>query len=164
MDRVNPIMDRLITLLGLKEDASEDDIMAAIEGMMSSSMRLDARQFVPTQMFNEVLTERNAAQEALHANLVMNKVAQAEDDGHFTSQPMREWATKLCTQDMDAFDQFLATSNAPYAHLTEGFRKQRFQAVPIGRDTPGVFDTSGSEATSVCAQRGLPEGSLDTAL
>ncbi|MDT8855928.1 hypothetical protein RNZ50_18660 [Paracoccaceae bacterium Fryx2] len=67
---------------------------------------------------------------------------------------MKGWATALCMNDEASFDRFVASTVPPFAHLLKPSH--------MGAQPPGspASRTGSDMAEAVCAQLGLPPGTL----
>ena len=149
-------MQRLATTLKLAPDATADAILAALEEVMIKGATPDPKEYAPVAAMAELLRDRNTRIATLSEGAAAVKVEDALRKGYITPA-MRGWATALCAQDPDSFDAFIAKSAPAYAHLT---KPSHMTGAPPGRTTTGRTDDSDA-AAAICAQLGLPPGSLN---
>ena len=102
------------------------------------------------------MRDRNARIATLSEGAAAVKVEDALRKGYITPA-MRGWATALCAQDPDSFDAFITKSAPAYAHLT---KPSHMTGTPPGKSATGRTDDSDA-AAAICAQLGLPPGSLN---
>lgn len=75
----------------------------------------------------------------------------------YLSPAMRDWATALCRSDEASFDTFMASSVPAFAHLFAPPMDHMKKPPPAT-----AHRREGSpEAEALCAQLGLPPGSLN---
>lgn len=102
-----------------------------------------------------MLSERNLSLATMSEARAAEKVSEAMRSGYL-SPAMKPWALALCRNDEAPFDSFLKTSIPPFAHLLKS-STDHMRAPPAS--VRGV--ALGSEvAEALCAQLGLPPGSL----
>ena len=99
-----------------------------------------------------MMRERGAERLALEAGRATEKVNAALRQG-FISPARRDWALDLCRSDTGAFDSFLAASGPVFSHL---FKSSGMEGPPPA----SVNRHESAAATAICAQLGLPPGSL----
>lgn len=116
--------------LGLNAEASSDQIVAAISERVSP----DPRRYVPIEVVKELMQERRETLHLMSEQDAEMKVVQAMSDGHLTPA-MKPWAIALCREDPKSFDEFLASSAAPFAHLA---KPREWPALRPGGDSPKV--------------------------
>ena len=114
MDNGNADMARIAQALGLEAEASVDDVLVAL----NSASQPDPALFVPIEAVKDLMKDRTATNSAVAEREVTAAVDAAGKGGHITPG-MRGWATALCRQDPDSFAEFVGSSLAPYAHLSE---------------------------------------------
>ncbi len=159
-DGVTPFAAALAEMLGLEADTSEAAIVEAIRALLAG--QLDGRpgaRAKPSReevaAMAEALRERNAALATMAEERVRRKVEDAFAQGYITGG-MRPWATALCASDEDAFDGFLKSSGAAFAHLT---RPSGTSALPPSEGTRGI-GTERGPAADMEAMLGLKPGAL----
>lgn len=156
------VLARLAAMLGLPLDSDAPTILAAIlagmgkpEQAATAAQSPDPARFVPINAVEELLADRNSQIATMREAEANAKVERAFKEGHITPA-MRPWATALCRQDPALFDEFLAKSPAPFAHL--------LRPVTLG----GAFVTASekaahsAEAAAICAQLGLSPDALNS--
>lgn len=162
MDRAQPehspspwstLIDRLQQALELPADATEEEALDALEGLLTQQATAaempDPARFVPIEAVRDLMADRNLRLATLRENEARDKVNSAIRAGHLTPA-MRGWATALCSTDPASFDDFVSRSPAPFAHLHK----------PVTFPSPRAFGTdagaAGSDAErAICAQLGL---------
>lgn len=149
-----PLAARLSALLNLPETTSDEDIIAAFQAALSAEP--DPEKYVPITAMQSALADRNLQSANMSEYQVEAKVAQALRNGHITPG-MKDWASALCRQSAASFDQFIANSASPFAHLSTSFT--HMTASP-DRDNATQAETA--LAASICRQLGLSETALNT--
>ncbi|MBZ0129478.1 MAG: phage protease [Rhodobacteraceae bacterium] len=151
---IQTLMERLVALLGLSDDASEDAIIAAVEDKIAGATAgfSDPSRFVPLEALQDLLKDRNARIATMGQERANAKVEAALSKGYITPA-MKPWATALCRQDEDSFERFIASATPAYAHLMKPAVLQAYQV-------SGQGDRGSDEADAVCAQLGLKPGNL----
>ena len=152
-------MQRLATTLKLAPDATADAILAALEEVMIKGATPDPKEYAPVAAMAELLRDRNTRIATMSESAATAKVDDALRKGYITPA-MRGWATALCAQDPDSFDTFLTKSAPAYAHLTQSFAHMKGPPPAFGATATGRGDDSDA-AAAICAQLGLPPGSLN---
>jgi phage I-like protein len=167
---------RLVAFLKLPEGTTEEEVFAkiedlgrAVQDMATAAQRLNAEltelhssmtspdpaKFAPVAAMAELLSERNARAATMGEQAAAAKVEDAMRRGYLTPA-MRGWATALCAQDPASFDGFIARATPAYAHLHQPSHTSA-SLPPFASATAARNDGA---AQSVCAQLGLPPGSL----
>lgn len=146
-----PLVQRLAKLLGLAPDADEAEVAAAIADLVGEKASPDPARFVPVEAMQDLLRDRNARLATMSARAVSGRVEDALRRG-FITPAMRTWATALCAQDPDSFEQFLASSVPAYAHLTRELLPTAFASQSTAQGSAG--------AEAICRQLGLPADTL----
>ncbi|MFC3059420.1 phage protease [Paenirhodobacter populi] len=149
------MLARLASILGLPPDSDPETILAAImktigkdpAASATAAEHPDPARFVPVDAVRELLADRNARIATMREAEAGIRVEAALRDGHITPA-MRGWATALCMQDPTSFDDYIAKSPAPYAHLLRSVRG----AWEVPEPQPLV---ASAEATAICAQLGI---------
>lgn len=110
-------MARLADLLKLDKGASEDDILQALEAMLSKGDKPDPEKYVPIDAVRDMMRDRKATATAASRDRAEVKVEKALAEGHIIPA-MKGWALDLCMTNEASFDSFVS-DNAPaaYAHL-----------------------------------------------
>lgn len=148
-----PIFTEIISMLGLDEDATAQDVLAKIKELAgkveTAGQELavpDPRKYVPIEVFQDAMR----GQADGRAERAKQKVQAAFDKGYLTGA-MKPWALQLCQTDEAAFDRFLETSVPAYASLTK----------PLLSGAPGAgHHLQGEDEASVCRQLGLSPEAL----
>lgn len=151
-DKSSTFIERFAVALGLPPQVDADTILAALKKLRARAQSPDPKKFVPIEAMAELLADRNARVATLVEETATRKVDDAFKRGYLTAA-MKPWATALCRDDPAGFDQFIKTSAPAYAHL---------QKPSVSRDWP-TFDNErhvGTQADNICAQLGLPLGSI----
>lgn len=148
-------MARLAELLKLDEGASEDDVLQALEAMLSKGAEMaaqavpDPEKYVPIDAVRDMMRDRKASATAASRDRAEAKVQKALADGHIIPA-MKTWALDLCMANEASFDSFVSDSApAAYAHL---HRPTHTSGVPPGT---GTVPARSPEATAICDQLGL---------
>ncbi|MGP3725637.1 phage protease [Cereibacter sphaeroides] len=132
--------------LGLPASAAADAILMAVNALRTP----DPEQFVPVAAVRELLADRNGKIALMSEREVTVRVDEALASGHITPG-MRDWATALCRQNPDSFDEFLKAP-AAWAHL---FREAVRGKPPASRGGAGS-----AEEKAICAQLGIDPSRL----
>lgn len=153
------VITRLLETLGLSKDATEREILEALDTLAdrsaqsaSASETPDPRRFVPIEALHDLMSERGTREATMREADAKAKVEDAFRKGHLTPA-MRGWAIALCMSDPGSFDAFVSRSAAPYAHLHKTL-------------LPNVYRSAAQPAAvsdaeeAVCAQLGLKPGRL----
>lgn len=142
-------MARLVELLKLDEGASEDDILQALEAMLSKGDKPDPEKYVPMEAVRDMMRDRKASATAASRDRAEAKVAKALAEGHIIPA-MKSWALDLCMANEASFDSFVS-DNAPaaYAHL---HKPTHATGLPPGT---GSHAKQSPEAAAICEQLGL---------
>lgn len=142
----------ILKTLGLDADADDQAILKALSALVDGGDKPDPEKYVPIEALADLLKDRNMQSATMQEGRAKAKVDDAFRRGHLTSA-MKDWATALCLANETAFDDFLASSAAPYAHLLKPALPSAYQA--------GKSEKRGSDvAEAVCAQLGLKPGTL----
>jgi phage I-like protein len=157
------LIQRLAEMLNLPGDASPDEMLAALqEALKGKADRTapdraapDPSKYVPVAALADLLRDRNAHLATMSQSAAEAKVSDAMRRGYLTPA-MKPWALALCAQDPASFDDFIGSAAPPYAHL---MRPSHTNALPPGGDRGATYSAL---ETSVCAQLGLPPGSLSS--
>lgn len=146
---------RLAEALKLGPDATEEEMLAALAELLKAkgADAPDPARFVPVETVQAMLAERNLTLATASEGRATEKVADALRRGYI-SPAMKGRATALCMNDEASFDSFVASTVPAFAHL---LKPSHMGALP-----PGSLATrTGSDmAEAVCAQLGLPPGTL----
>lgn len=146
-DDTMSLMEKLIELLNLSSDATEEEIIAAFEtALESNASEPDPSKYVPISALEDLLKERNSQAEKASEEFASVKVNNALEKG-FITPAMKEWAISLCRTNADAFDNFIQKSTPAYAHLSE-------VVTPRGRP-PASRAEVGDAELEVCQQLGI---------
>jgi phage I-like protein len=111
-----PLAD-LIAALDLDTAATAEDAMNAILALGKAGSAPDPRHYAPVEAMAELMRAHHAGRTELAEDRTRAKVEDAVREGRITPA-MRGWATQLCAVDPASFDAFLATTGAPFAHLS----------------------------------------------
>jgi len=147
-----PLMQRLLKLLGLAPDATEEALIDALEAMLKGTAKPDPKDYMPVAAVTAMMRERSAERVELAEGRATEKVNAALRQGYI-SPAMKDWATALCQSDGAAFDTFLAATGPVFSHLFK----------PMGLDGPPPATVTRRESdaeAAICAQLGLKPGSL----
>ena len=147
-----PLMQRLVKLLGLAPDATEEALIDALEAMLTGAAKPDPKEYMPVAAVTAMMRERGRERVALAEGRATEKVNAALRQGYI-SPAMRDWALDLCRSDTGAFDTFLAASGPVFSHL---FKSSGTEGPPPASVNRHESDT----AAAICAQLGLKPGSL----
>ena len=153
------MMARIAEMVGLEGETDPEAIMEALEARIGEGGgKPDPREYVPMAAYKEAMEKTRKETQTASASRARAKVEEACAQGHITPAA-REWALDLCMADEASFDQFLASSAAPFAHLG----KSILPNAPAPRDgQPMDRDTHGPEVALLCEQLGLtPERFAD---
>ncbi len=151
-DKSSTFIERFAVALGLPPQADADTILAALEKLLTRAQSPDPKKFVPVEAMAELLADRNARVATFTEETATRKVDDAFKRGYLTAA-MKPWATALCRDDPAAFDEFMKTSAPAYAHLQK-------HSVSFNRPTFSAERHEGTQADDICAQLGLPLGSI----
>jgi len=116
MDAVPNELGQISEALGLKADATVDDILTAIR----TANEVDPEQYVPISAVKDLLKKKNEVAALASLNATRQRVNTAMRDGYLTPA-MKDWAISLCSQSPQAFDDFLKTTGPQYAGLFEEY-------------------------------------------
>ncbi len=166
-----PSLPGLLHLLGLAPDAAPVAVLravldlitggaagaeaAAVMAELAPSRVPDPARFVPVETVQAMLAERNLTLATMSEARATEKVGDAVRRGYL-SPAMKPWAMALCRNDEASFDAFVQTSIPPFAHLLKP-PADHMRAPPDFEHRP-VIGSDAAEA--ICAQLGLPPGSL----
>lgn len=131
--------------LDLPETASKDDILAAMKEAP------DPEKYVPVAALRDVMEHRRDDMAQAHEQNVKAKVETAVLEG-FITPAMQDWATALCRQNPQSFDDFLASTGPTFAHFFE--RDTRFDTPPESRTL------TSTDEQALCAQLGITTDQL----
>jgi len=148
----SPLMQRLVKLLGLAPDATEEALIEALEAMLKERTKPDPAEYMPVEAVTAMMRERSVERLAHQEGRAVEKVNAALRQGYI-SPAMKDWALSLCRSDGAAFDTFLAATGPYFAHL---FEPSGLDGVPPSRSTARESDME----AAICAQLGLKPGSL----
>lgn len=148
------MMRKLTSLLGLPDTATSDDILTAFEGALNA--KAYPSKYVPIEAVAEMMRDRNTTSATMSEMIVNQKVSDALKAG-FITPAMKGWATALCAQDPTSFDSFIDSAAPAYGPL---FKPSVF----AGRRPPSsdVTRIEGETQAAICAQLGLPAGTLNS--
>ena len=157
------ILAKLAASLGLPEDSDAEAVLAALIAQMQKKPAADAvasqmpdpSRFVPIEVVRDLLEDRKAQIATMRETEAEAKIGAAIKEGHITPA-MRPWATALCRQDPALFDDFLAKSPAPFAHLS------RLLTLGNAFGTASEKAAHSAEAAAICAQLGLSPDALNS--
>lgn len=116
------LASRLAQMLKLDQDASEDDILAALEKRLGETP--DPRDYVPMKAWEEAATWYNTELAAVRDERLSDKVEKAIAQGYILPAA-KDWALSLCRADEASFDRFLENTLPAWGHLSK-------QVVPGG--------------------------------
>jgi phage I-like protein len=135
----------LRTLLGLPDDASEDDVLAKVRELTTArhAAAPDPSKFVPIGDFERVVTEVNKLNKGISLQAATDHVVLQITHGKMPTF-LKEWGIALCSVNKPAFDAFI--------DRTKGLM-QRI-ATPIGASA------AAPQATSLHSSRGLSDDEL----
>jgi phage I-like protein len=145
-------MDRLAEALGLAHGTDPEALLAEVVRLKTEGDDPDPRRVVPVSAGQELLKDRAETRPAMSESRAAEKVESAIRRGIITPG-MRDWAKALCLRDEGSFDAFVASTPAPFAHLTE-------QAVPAGPPPREGGAVQSDAEAAICAQLGLKPGAL----
>ena len=147
------LMSSLRTALSLAPDASDDDILAAIETIKASAIsNLNASGNVQL-LLSELAKEKGE----MKAMRVAGKVETAMKRGAFPPY-MRDWATALCSSDEAAFGLFVNDIGTPMAHLFTSPITPEMERRVIAERTP---TGSAEDAAKLARQLGIDPSALE---
>ncbi|MDD9716773.1 phage protease [Dinoroseobacter sp. PD6] len=134
--------------LELEPVADADAIMAAIAELRSKAETAepDPAKYVPIAALKELMQDRGATKATLSEHLVEARVTEALHAGYITPA-MRSWATALCAQDPDSFEDFIASTTPAYGHL---FKRAAIPGLAADASAPPE-----TVVQSLCDQLGL---------
>ncbi|MFZ7089845.1 phage protease [Primorskyibacter sp. 2E233] len=110
------LMARLAKLVGLDEDATEEDLFAALRQRLDGA-NPDPSKFAPIEALREAMNDRNKELATFREERAQRKVNDAWNAGYLTTGG-KAWALELCMKDEASFDAFIANTAPAYAHLT----------------------------------------------
>ena len=150
------IMDRLLKVLNLGPDTTEEEALDALEAWLSGrSENPDPKKFVPAEAVAEMLRSQNLQAATATEQQAAARVDSAIRKGQLPPA-LKDWAIALCRADQASFDTFLAGAAPAYSHLTQTL----LPTAPMQAARP--VELSGAEA-AICAQLGLTAEQLATA-
>lgn len=152
-------VERLREILGLDEEATEEEALEALEALVkpvkaTAAQVPDPAKYVPIDAVRDLMANHQAQRATLREGEAKTKVDAALRSGHLTPA-MKPWALALCQSDPESFDDFLTKSAAPYAHLHQRF--DHMVHAP-GSARPAVS----AEVQAICSQLGLKPEQLIT--
>ncbi len=147
------LVTRLISVLGLDDDADEADIVSAVEDLVENGAEADPSKYVPIEAVQDLISDRISSQASRSEEQAQAKVDEALSKG-FITPAMKDWAKALCQRDEASFDAFISKSVPAYASL---FSPVRPSGPPPTINTPLA---QSPEAASVCSQLGLSPEAL----
>lgn len=104
----------------------------------------------------DLLRNRNEGNSRMTAHLAQAKVNEAILEGIITPA-MRGWATELCTQNPESFEDFISKSLPVFAHLNQTF--SHMNNPPPAFNTPA--NANSDAVAAVCDQLGLSPDALN---
>ena len=157
-----PMLKKLIRMLGLAEDATEEAVLDAIEALKAEQENAEqaiaaARAEMPDETIEAMTALQNELAElkaGLQHQAVDDLVSAALSDGRLTPA-MEDWARQLGEQNIESLSAFLEQA-APIAALNGNQSG--------GKEPPGTrTDALDDAALAVCKQLGIdPEDYLKT--
>lgn len=149
--RAQDVLSAIAAALGLPEGSDAETVIAEI-GKIKTAPAL------PLDVAKQVMRERNEAMSVMSEQIVNDRVELALSRGAI-SPAMRDWATALCRDDPQSFDDFI-TSTAPglYAHMFKSQLEGR-ALMREGTSTGRGATTSRAEA-EIAATLGISEDRL----
>ncbi|MDA7427901.1 hypothetical protein PGB28_05480 [Primorskyibacter aestuariivivens] len=154
MDGDMPFLTRLAKLLKLDADASEDDILTALQEALDGQQKPDPAKYVPIEALRDMMRDRKASATAARLERAEAKVETALAQGYIIPA-MKSWALDLCTSDEASFDAFVSESApAAYAHLSRAL-------IPSALPGDGK-PVQSPEEELICQQLGIAPGELAT--
>ncbi|NEX47737.1 phage protease [Pseudotabrizicola algicola] len=152
---VSPLIARLAKVLNPSPDATEEEVMDALEAWLTEKeAKPDPKKFIPVEAVQQMLQERHLEKSVMAEGQAQQKVNDAIRKGYFPPA-LRDWAIALCREDASSFDAFLSGSAPAYAHLSQ----ELISGVPAGN--PRSVAQTEAEA-AICAQLGLKPEQLAT--
>ena len=157
------ILQQIIAALGLDPDTPAEEVLSLIARMKDAEGNAsaangepgappDPARFVPIATVQAILAERNQKIAVISEGRAREKVSEATRKGYL-SPAMQDWAMALCRNDEASFDEFIAKSVPPFAHL---FATHSRGPAP-GR---GAAVTASPEVEALCAQLGIAPSAL----
>lgn len=153
------LLARLAKMLGLDEDAAEDDIMARLSealiqprAVTASQVEPDPAKYVPLASVQAMLRERNEERAIHSANHAIEKVDRAVRE-HYLPPSLKNWALALCKSDEASLDAFLKTTGPSLSKLF-------VEIMPNGYPSASGQLGGSAEEMAICAQLGLKPGAL----
>jgi phage I-like protein len=142
----------LAELLHLPADTPPMELMRRLVEALTA--KPDPAKYVPVAAVQEMLAERHEERRDQQESRITAKIAAAARDG-FITNGMKSWATDLCRANEPAFDDFMKSAGATFAHL--GKPTSRLAGPPPAASTAADHSDA---ATSIAAQLGLAPGRL----
>jgi phage I-like protein len=151
------LLQNLIAFFGLPADATISQVMDALATMkVQLAAPPDPAKYMPVDAVQAMRTERSADLAKAALGRAQLKVDAAFRQGYFHGG-MRDWALALCQSDEAAFDNFLTKAGPTFAGLTKTYGTTAMGTPPSARTS-----NRSEAADAICAQLGLPMGSLST--
>lgn len=152
-----PLLQSLISLMGLAPDASDEAVIAALVAMLKggakpTDRKPDPKEYMPVAAVQAMMRERSAERVQFAEGRAQEKVNAAFRQGYITPA-MRPWALDLCRSDETAFDTFCTASGPVFAYLTKPSGME-------GRPPPSKPAHESDTAAAICAQLGLHPDAL----
>lgn len=151
-----PLLSRLMQLLKLDPDATEEEALEALETWLAEKAdNPDPKRFVPVEAVTQMLQERRLEKAVMSESQAVAKVEAAINSGAFLPG-LRDWALSLSRSDPEAFDTFMAKTGTPFGHL----KLALMSGTPPGADRGARAVTPEGPEAVICAQLGLKPGRL----
>lgn len=108
------LMMELRELLKLPATATAEEVLAAVREMATAKNSADPSRFVPIELFERAVKDRNSAFKGVTARDAERAVDDAIRDKKMPSY-MRDWAVALCSENAPAFASFIEKTG-PQVH------------------------------------------------
>ncbi len=105
--------NKTASILGLNGDADEATILNTLQTLVNADKTIDGDDL---KAVTSVLETLNTERGSYHMARVRNKVENAIRSGSMPPS-MRNWMTRLCSTDEQAFDEMIAKVGTPFSHL-----------------------------------------------
>ena len=144
----------IIALFNLPPDTPDADLVTTLQDMANRlKAPPDPAKYMPVAAVQGMLVDQRTERSNLSAGRAQGKVDAASLQGYIHNG-MRDWALELCATDEAAFDTFLEKSGPVFRSLLKTTHTaQAFGTKPADR-------AQGEVEAAICAQLGLPAGSL----